>query len=214
MTVLRLNMGDAVTLFDGTGNVKLAIISHFDGENVQLKISRTLPANESSLQITVAMAVPRAKKMSFAIAKLTELGVATIKPLLVDHSAVTEDYINNRIKRWESISVAAAKQCGRGIPPNIVNAQTLEQSLVDSTTTNKRLLMTPGARSLQSNLKVSTSVNTWIGPEGGWSKRELEIAQAHSVLTFGLGPRILRIETAAICSVTILQWIAGDLNAR
>ena len=211
MTVLRLNIGDAVTLFDGTGVVKLARISHFGGKNVHLKIDRTLPCNESPLQITVAMAVPRAQKMSFVIAKLTELGVATIRPLLLDHSAVTESYINSRIKRWTSIGVAAAKQCRRGVAPDITNAQTLEQSLVDTTTSN-RLLMNPGSRNLQPNLNISTSVNTWIGPEGGWSKRELEIAQAHSVVTFGLGPRIFRIETAAICSVTILQWIAGDLN--
>ena len=211
MTVLRLNIGDAVTLFDGTGNVKLARISHFDGKNAHLKIKGTLPCNESPIKITVALAVPRAQKMSFVIAKLTELGVATIKPLLVDHSAVTETYINSRINRWESIGVAAAKQCGRGVAPHISRAQTLEESLAD-TTTNNRLLMNPGARNLQANVKISTSVNTWIGPEGGWSKRELEIARTHSVITFGLGPRIFRIETAAICSVTILQWIAGDLN--
>ena len=211
MTVLRLNIGDAVTLFDGIGNVKLARISHFDGKFSQLKIHGALPCNESPLQITVALAVPRAQKMSFVIEKLTELGVATIKPLLVDHSAVTETYINSRIKRWSSIGVAAAKQCGRGVAPDIIKAQTLEQSLV-AATTNNRLLMNPGARNLQPNVKISTSVNTWIGPEGGWSKRELEIAKSHSVVTFGLGPRIFRIETAAICSVSILQWVAGDLN--
>ena len=123
--VLRLGEGDAVALFDGKGHAANATVARIDGGVVELEVRDRLLANESPLALTLAVAVPKGDTMSLIVQKLTELGVATIQPLLSDNSEMPGDAVMKRIERWQRVSLEAAKQCGRSQLPCIENPQIL-----------------------------------------------------------------------------------------
>ncbi len=203
--VLRLRQGDTVALFDGNGRAANATVARIAGESVELDVGGTLPANESPLQITLAVAVPKGDTMSLIVRKLTELGVTTIQPLVSDNSEVSAEAIAKRIERWKRIALEAAKQCGRSRLPSIEPPRAFEELAREGA-----WLLSPGASPLSATKPAKPLV--LVGPEGGWSKAELELAAARKLIVFGLGPRTLRTETAAISASTVMQWLGGDLR--
>ena len=203
--VLRLRPGDTVALFDGRGTARSARVAGIHAEVVELALGDPLPANESPLELTLAVAVPKGEKMSLLIQKLTELGVATVQPLVTDHGEVKERAIRKRLERWQRVALEAAKQSGRSRLPRIEPPRPFDDVVVTGT-----FLLTPGAPPLRSSVAVETAIIA-VGPEGGWSKRELELARARSAIELGLGPRTLRAETAAMAAAALVQWLGGDL---
>ena len=209
--VLRLGEGDFVALFDGKGHAAGATITRIDRIDsavVELEVGDALPTNESQLALTLAVAVPKGDAMSLIVQKLTELGVATIQPLLSDSSEMPGDAVIKRLERWHRISLEAAKQCGRSRLPSIQPPKPFEQLARTGA-----LLLTPGAAPpLKSSEPRSAKPVVLVGPEGGWSAAELHLAIDRGVTIFGLGPRTMRTETAAIAAATLMQWLGGDLR--
>ena len=205
--VLRLGEGDAVALFDGKGHAANATVARIDGGVVELEVRDRVLANESPLALTLAVAVPKGDTMSLIVQKLTELGVATIQPLLSDNSEMPGDAVMKRIERWQRVSLEAAKQCGRSQLPCIENPKSFEALARPDT-----MVLTPGAPPLVSSEKLSANPVVLVGPEGGWSVPELHLAKNRELTVFGLGPRTMRTETAAIAAATLMQWLAGDLR--
>ncbi|GMR23274.1 MAG: 16S rRNA (uracil(1498)-N(3))-methyltransferase [Acidobacteriota bacterium] len=205
--VLRLNEGDAVTLFDGKGHAARATISRIDSDIVALEVGDPLPANESPLSLTLAVAVPKGDTMPLIVQKLTELGVATIQPLLTDNGEINGEAICKRIERWQRVSLEAAKQCGRSQLPFIETPRPFE-----ALARPDAVVLTPGAPPLDSSEKLSPNAVVLVGPEGGWSGPELHLAKDRDLTVFGLGPRTMRTETAAVAAATLMQWLGGDLR--
>jgi 16S rRNA (uracil1498-N3)-methyltransferase len=203
--VLRLHEGDTVALFDGDGRAANATIARIADESVELNVGDALPANESPLQMTLAVAVPKGDTMSLIVQKLTELGVTSIQPLISDNSEVSAEAIVKRIERWERIALEAAKQSGRSRLPRVEPPRTFEELAREGA-----WLLSPGASPFPATKPTNPLV--FVGPEGGWSEPELELAFARKLVVFGLGPRTLRTETAAIAAATVMQWLSGDLR--
>jgi 16S rRNA (uracil1498-N3)-methyltransferase len=202
--VLRLHEGDTVALFDGMGRAARASVARISGVTVELDVGSPLPANESSLEITLAVAVPKGDTMSLIVQKLTELGVTKIQPLVSDNSEMPPDAIVKRISRWQRVALQAAKQCGRSRLPSIEPPKSFgELACRDA------LVLTPGAPPLNEPVSSPTVL---VGPEGGWSEAELHVSDERDLSVFGLGPRTLRTETAAIAATTLLQWLGGDFR--
>ena len=205
--VLRLGESDLVALFDGKGHAAGATITRIDGAVVKLEVGDSLPTNESQLALTLAVAVPKGDAMSLIVQKLTELGVATIQPLLSDNSEMSGDAVMKRIERWQRVTLEAAKQCGRSQLPCIENPRAFEALAHPDA-----MVLTPGAPPLASSEELSTNPVVLVGPEGGWSAPELHLAKDRELTVFGLGPRTMRTETAAIAAATLMQWLGGDLR--
>lgn len=205
--VLRLKKGDDVVLFDGQGHAAQATVTLIDGDAVELEIGGPVPTNESPLALTVAVAVPKGDAMELIVQKLTELGVATIQPLVSDHGEIRKNVVKKRLERWERIALEAAKQCGRSRLPVLEPPRDLPELAEPGS-----FLLTPGAPPLTSTMTLPSQVVVFVGPEGGWSEAELSLAKTRALKKFGLGPRTLRTETAAIAAATLMQWLGGDLR--
>lgn len=200
--VLRLREGAEVSLFDGKGGAARAEVHRSAGGEVELRILGPEPSRESPLSLTVAVAPPKGDRMSFLIQKLTELGVTRIIPLETERGRPAES-----LERWRRIAVEACKQSGRSRSPEVAAPRSFEEVLNEE---GSLIAAHPGAPPLSP--PRGGAIAALIGPEGGWSEKELALAAARGVTLFGLGPRTLRTETAAIAVATLLQFLTGDLS--
>ena len=206
--VLRGKVGDQVTLFDGTGYEFVAEVSKLSRSEVELNIaSKSLVSRESALDLTIAAALPKGDRQRVMIEKCVELGVRRIIPLETERSvAVPKEKSLDKLRR---AVIESSKQCGRNRLMEISAGQKLSTILASSAeaaATASRILADPsGEQSFEVVAKDRPTVGKTIavvGPEGGFSPTELEMAAAGQWIIANLGPRILRIETAAIaCAV-------------
>lgn len=222
--VLRKNIGDEVFLFDGTENEYKAAISEFlsfnSGPAVKLKIvSKTHKDIEPSIKINLYQALPRLKKFDFIVEKTTELGVNKIIPVVSERVQLPKDAVKNpaKLERWRKIALSAAKQCGRVVVPEvaeIVKFQDAVISVAAKQSQNKTVSIIPWECEQNLTLKKLlttyclplTVVNLFIGPEGGFSNDEVELAKNNGIIAVSLGKRILRAETAPIAAIANLLY--------
>lgn len=215
-TVLRAEPGNIVHLFDGQGNRFEACITEL-GKQLAVKILRALPSDsESPLSIQLLIAVGKGDKMDWIVQKATELGVTSIQPLTSQRCAVqlSKERWKKKQQHWQTIAINACEQSGRDFLPTVASVLPLEKALqMDNNRLN--LLLHPGAggQRLKQLLSeaVTSSASVLIGPEGGFTEEEVTLAQQHNFRLASLGPRILRMETAAISSITLLQALLGDI---
>jgi 16S rRNA (uracil1498-N3)-methyltransferase len=212
--VRRLRSGDQVVVLDGSGWSALATID-LRRRAVAVRIVRVLPerAGESPLDLTLAVAVLKSDRFDWLIEKATELGVTRIRPFFSRYGLGHPSAARRR--RWQQIALAATKQCGRTVPPE-VQAPTELVTVVEELRGLRLLLAEHGEHpSLGERLPEHGDVqpiSVIIGPEGGFSPEELDSARAASCHLVSLGLRILRAETAAITAAAICQLVVGDLG--
>jgi 16S rRNA (uracil1498-N3)-methyltransferase len=148
--------------------------------------------------------------------KATELGVAAIRPVVTARTdaAARPALEGSRQERWDKVASGAAEQCGRAVVPDVAPACTLAQFLAEPPDGALRLLFdeTPGQPPLSMLGRPAASVVALVGPAGGLEPHEIERLQSAGFRRVGLGPRILRAETAAIALVAGLQILWGDLG--
>jgi len=217
LKVLRLGPGDEVTVFNGEGVEYLAELCEDYGGGIYLVVKEELrPERESPLRLTLAQGLLKGEKMKFVIQKATELGVARIVPITTSRSIpfLEEEKETLRIQRWRRIAQEATKQCGRTVVPQVTEIQDLGDFLAQSK--GAKLILweeepTP-LREVLERIDPSPGITLLIGPEGGFSEKEVTHAQTHGFLAAGLGGRILRAETAALSVLSILQHLFGDLG--
>jgi 16S rRNA (uracil1498-N3)-methyltransferase len=218
--VLRLAMGNVVTLFDDSGWEHEAVIRSLNSDRGELEILRSYEANkESPLALTLALGITKGEKMDFVVEKATELGVAMILPFLSSFTVPKLDdrKIAKRTERWRKIALSAAKQCGRTHMPDILSLCDFSQ-LVDDASANELKLLFWEKETAQSLSQVhetnaaARAILIVVGPEGGLSRDEAELAKTWGFQTVHLGRRILRAETAAISALALVQFLWGDLS--
>lgn len=213
--VLRLRDGDAVTLFNGDGQDyagKLAL----GKRETRVRVTQVQAVdNESPLAITLVQAIARGEKMDLILQKATELGVAKIVPVITERTEVKldDDRADKRIVHWQRVLESACEQCGRAQIPVVESPLTLERSArLFADSDELKLVLHPDNGQAISTLPAMTQVAIAIGPEGGFSDRDLGVLDQAGFRRITLGPRILRTETAGLATITALQTRFGDLG--
>lgn len=215
--VLRLREGDDVTLFDDTGIEHTGVIVSLSPRVATVRITASATSTrESPLATTLFQGVPKGRKMDVIVEKATELGVTKIVPFVSAFGTASVGATEAKRERWQRIALAAAKQSGRTVIPEIATVLTFVEVVATAAAMQRALLFfehasaatlpaaTPAVRS------ASTAVI--VGPEGGFSNDEVSRAVAAGVVVSSLGPRILRTETAAIVALALVQTRYGDLG--
>lgn len=208
--VLRLSAGDTLTLFNGLGGEYQARITRIDRQRVTTEIvSHSSREAELPYRITLAQGIPEATKMDWIIEKSVELGVSDIIPLAAQRSVVRldNDRAEKRLSRWQAIAISAAQQCGRNRLPHIASPVGTGEYL-RQTTPSPRILFSPRATETLSEWarhQKPQNITLLIGPEGGFSPEEENMAEQQGVTFLSMGPRILRTETAGLAAVAAIN---------
>lgn len=220
-SVLRLTAGDEVQVFDGIGSEFQCAVERSQKSSASLrilaKVEPTCP--ESRLALTLAMVLLKGEKFDLVIQKATELGVNTIIPVDSERSDVrikSSDDVTKRMTRWDRIAREAAKQSGRSAFPKIAQPLSFLQLMEAGEEAPLKLMFSErDGQSLGQFLETDPishkSISVLVGPEGGWTDDEIELAGKNNWTIVTLGGRILRAETAAISAVTLIQHRFGDL---
>lgn len=219
--VLRLGIGDHVTVCDSQGTDYEAEIAEMEQKQIVCSITeKRASESEPNIKVTLFQGLPKASKMEYIIQKTTELGISEIVPVKLSRCVVKVDNQKDerkKLDRWQKISEAAAKQSGRGIVPQISEIMTLDEVIERSKEFD--LFFVPYECEEQKTLKevlLSRSdiktVGFIIGPEGGFDPAETEKLRESGIDTVTLGKRILRTETAGEAVLAMTMYEIGDIN--
>jgi 16S rRNA (uracil1498-N3)-methyltransferase len=212
--VLRLREGESITVADGTGRVVEAVVRSIgktiEGEVTSERIVALPPPN-----ITLFQAVMKGDKMEAVIEKAVEVGVLRIVPFIAERTIVRWDDSKTRkaADRWSAIARSASKQCRAPLLSEVDHAVGSTDDL--KTTADLGIALHEGAEQRLRDVLPSTppdGVALVVGPEGGLSAREAEGLTSRGFVPAGLGPRILRSETAGIVGTAIVLHIYGSLG--
>ena len=222
-TVLRLSIGTAIIMFDGSGTYYEAVLTKISTSRIEVKIISIIPYIDSDEiehpTLHLALGLLKSKKNDFVIQKTTELGIAGLHPFLSRY-CVAQNQAENRLQRWEKIALEACKQCNRPKPPTLnpmKNYTDLLSEFSDADHDVKLIFWEnkKGQKTIREIFAPLTKINSamiLIGPEGGFSNEEVRQAIAAGYEPVTLGSRILRAETAAIAAVSIVQYELGNLE--
>ena len=212
--VLRLGAGDQITLFDTSSTEYYGKIREIGKRDIFIEILQSKKVNtDSPIEITLLQGLPKGDKMDYIIEKATELGVSRIVPVITQRSQVGE---RDRKKRWERIAVEASKQCGRTKPTLIENTLNFDEAIKNYAQRELAVMLHVDCEDtvknhLKKSLQTPQDIIIFIGPEGGFSENEVLFGIEWGFISLGLGPRILRTETASITVLSVLQFHYGDL---
>jgi 16S rRNA (uracil1498-N3)-methyltransferase len=214
--VLRLQPGDAITLFNGQapGGEFDATVTHMGRSDVQVQVgAHHSTEREPTRQVHLAVGMPANDRMDWLVEKATELGVTSIQPLMSERSVLrlAGERADKKVAHWQSVAVSACEQCGGNRVPTIHAMQSLAAWLkaLSPTEPTQRMLLSLAASStpLRPPTHATTASHALCflsGPEGGLSPTEEAAAIAAGFAPTSLGPRVLRSETAALAALTLL----------
>jgi 16S rRNA (uracil1498-N3)-methyltransferase len=229
--VLRYGLGQSLALFDGKGGRFEGVIERIDADGtVAGKLTATIKADDAraAVRVHLYLGLLKASHWDYALEKAVELGVASVVPLLTPRTVVLlheVDRAKSKAERWGRVVMAAAKQCGRAELPPVREPMQFRDAVRAAKGKGLLLLAYEGLKGsvAAERLKLalreadqargaeSLDVHVFIGPEGGFSEEEIELAEAEGAVVFGMGPRTLRAETAAAAAVTLVQYEFGAL---
>lgn len=211
--VLRLRIGDEVSVFDGAGRELMGTIASIGKRSSEIIIVEEIePASaESPLDLTIAAAVVNGDKYDIVVQKAVELGVNKLIPLITIRCDVKVKDAARRLERWRRIALEATKQCGRAKLMQITEPFGFAELIANSIAEDVVLFSERDGLDF-SSIKPDKRTTALFGPKGGWDDTELEAAGTKGIKIVTLGGRILRAETAAIGITAILQHRFGDIN--
>ena len=213
VAALRLRAGDALTLFAGDGHEWRATLTAVDRRGVRVAVhERRAVSRESPLAITLAQGICAADRMDLVLQKATELGVARIRPLVTARVIVrlSQERQERRETHWQNVAIAACEQCGRNVVPAVAPVAGLRDFLGEPAAPGTRILLSPLADATLRTVDVRAPVTILVGPEGGLTDDERDLAALAGFVPVRFGPRILRTETAPLAAVAALQALYGD----
>jgi 16S rRNA (uracil1498-N3)-methyltransferase len=221
--VLRARPGDKLTLFDGRGGEADAEVLAIERGRTTLSLgARRQVAAPAGPRVVLLQSLARGEKMDFIVQKTTELGVHQIVPVAAGRSVarLSAAEAGPRRARWEKIAQEAARQCGRADVPAIADPRPLSEAIAHAgdDRDHLRLALWEGSRgrplraALAGHPSTPPTVTLLVGPEGGFADEEIAAAAQSGFEIVGLGPRILRVETAAVVAVALVQFATGSLD--
>jgi len=213
--VLRRSLGDCIVVFEGSGlEYEVEIIRMSPGEVMGRILDRRNGMAEPSFPITLAQSLPKGNKMDLIVQKATELGASQIIALATERTIPGQ---RGRVLRWQRIAVEAAEQCGRTKVPQVEGPLPLQAFLEDQSIRGVQILLWEGEadlklRDILRGHPFPEKLTLIVGPEGGFTAKEVDEAQKKGYRIVSLGPRVLRTETAALVALSIVQYELGDLG--
>ena len=211
-TVLRKQPGDLLTLLDGQGKEYTVRITAVEKVEIVAEIVDRKERHPSSPGIVLGQGIAKSDKMDWIVQKATELGVASIVPLVTERTIVKVKDEEKRVTRWQKIAREAAMQSDR---PDIAQVKTIRSfrafihSLAPGPQTLLLLPWEEGTEPVRNVLRRhldAKHVVVLIGPEGGFSQAEADVARDKGFHLVSLGPNILRTETAAVAALSIIGY--------
>jgi len=196
--VLRLGVGDRFLAFDGSGVEALAEITEARSVVKARLLESRYPEVEARTAVTLFLALVKGERFDWAVEKATELGVARLVPMATERTEVRVPG-EERQGRWQRLATSAAAQSGRVRVPEVAAPLSFFRALGEATRLERALLLTPGAEPMTGPWGATLAL--LVGPEGGFSEAELAAADSAGLARAGLGPRILRVETAALAAL-------------
>jgi 16S rRNA (uracil1498-N3)-methyltransferase len=214
VTVLRLQAGAALNLFNGEGGEYRAQLVAASKREARARIVEFhATERESPVDITLVLGISAGERMDYSLQKATELGVSAIQPLATERSVVklAGERAGKRLQHWQHVAIAACEQCGRNRVPAVAPVQKLFDYLAALDRNQRLLMLSPDADTPLTRVAPAAAAVLLIGPEGGLAPAEYQAAQASGFEPVRLGPRILRTETAPVAALAVLQALWGDL---
>ena len=217
-TVLRLRRGDAVVLFDGEGRAFKGVVAGIRDRRLAVSVKTEVTETSAArYEISVAISVIRPERMEWLIEKACELGVSGFFPLVTDRCIVklSRERWASKWQRWRKIAVASCKQCGIARIPQIHATQSFEDFFSLAAHFNRILIPTLAAKgvALYAALRHSHhgKILALIGPEGDFTKREVELARGKGATPVDLGPIVMRSETAAVYILSAVNFYFREI---
>lgn len=214
--VLRLGIGDMVTLFNGEGGEFTATLAGIEKRRAVAEV-KTFSPRESELPyaVTLAQGLPEGSKMDWIMEKAVELGATTIQPLAAQRSVVrlNPERAEKKLQHWRGIVESAAEQCGRNRIPHVCEPVQFGD-WIGRQDLHHRILLTPRAEQSLSEWArhhPPQAVTLMIGPEGGFTDQEESAAANHGVLLLSIGKRVLRTETAGLAALAGINAVWGEI---
>ncbi len=212
--------GEIITVQDSLGTHFRGRVFRLSGYKCEVHLFENLGKRmESHLDILLLQCLPDKERMEWIIQKATELGVNSIVPFFSERSTTLEEREKRQPKahRWPVIAQNASKQCRRAIVPAIEPYTSFPEALRYAKDFDLKLLLweresKAGLKGIFHNDIHPSRICVLVGPEGGFTEKEINMAGESGFISIGLGPRILRTETAAIAIITVIQYIWGDLG--
>ena len=219
--VLRMEKGDSLTVCDMGRREHLCIIEGFSRDEVYLRITESRESkNEPDVCVTLYQGLPKGDKLEQIIQKAVELGVSRVVPVKAERSiAKVNDSFGKKLERYNAISLAAAKQCGRAAVPKVDEPVSFSK-MCELAASHEEFFICYEGDGVVPLYEIATSafskgvtdIGFYIGPEGGVSASELDVAKQRDITFCGLGSRILRTETASGCVLSALMLLSGNLQ--
>lgn len=218
--VLRLPTQSQVLLFNGQGGQYLAQ-THYEGKTVQAQIQSFEPIErELPWRITIGQGLATGEKMDWICEKSVEMGATALIPIAAKHSTLklSGDRLEKRLSHWQRIAQAASEQCGRNQVLQVGGLHTMAQLLQNLEPHTQLIFCDPDATMdfpLALQKAADNNQNHWlllIGPEGGWSEEEKQMALEASAIAMRFGSRVLRTETAAIALIGAIRGQLGWID--
>jgi 16S rRNA (uracil1498-N3)-methyltransferase len=216
-----MRKGDELTLFDGSGWEYEAIISGISSDGLNVDVVRTRPFRNGGNCITLMQSLPKAHKMDFIVQKATELGVKRVVPLISSRSIprITPEKVSARITRWQNIAVETARQCARSDIPDISELLSFEEAVLQPGSDTQKMIFweEESTTSIRQTLRDArfegmTNVAVVVGPEGGFTADEVAMAVGKGFVSVSLGSQVLKVDTAVVTILSIIQYEKGMLG--
>ena len=221
LNVLRMKKGETLILMDGKGQLFEATIETLHYKEVKVRITKTIPPlPPSPVKISLAQALIKTHPMDYLIQKVTELGIHSIHPFYSERTVIKlkPEHIRNKMEHWMEIMKSACKQCGRANLPDLNTSLPFEE-IIKNKPDKKALKILlwededkVDLKKLLRFMNPEPHVFAIVGPEGGFTPNEANLAKDAGFHIVSLGKRILRAETAAVSLISIIQYEWGDLN--
>lgn len=206
--VLRAQVGDQATLFNGQGGEYQVELTEVNKKTATVQVLSFNPDNRTpAFTALLGQVMSKGDRMDYAIQKAIELGVSAIQLLTSERCEMRLKYDRDQKKldHWQGVAIAACEQCGLNIVPKILAPIALEKWLESQLPTTK-LVLAPNKDEVNVLSTATQDIALLIGPEGGLSEAEIELSNQHGFVNWCIGRRVLRTETAPVVALSILNY--------
>jgi 16S rRNA (uracil1498-N3)-methyltransferase len=221
--VMRLKQGDRINVFDGFGREFEAVIKNYSTKTVLIKLGKVIPASEKEIRITLAQALPKAKKMDTIIKSSAELGADAIIPFIAARSVsqIADERGSLKVARWQKIAEEAARSSHSNHVTEVSKISSFADILSEAAADDVKLIFweEESQKTIKDILTAEELVGKKdffiaVGPEGGFSRDEVIKTKAAGFLSVSLGRQILKVETAAAAIISIIQYEKGIFGKK